>query len=88
MVVQPLLVVAIRQSAGRSHSVYQLARWYYAAKMIKGGIAQPRALTPYITIAHSQLLGWASFALLQLSEVVTTIPTKMTPIINLVSSKL
>ena len=50
LVVQPLLVVAMRQSAGRLHSVYQLARWYCAAKMMKGGMAQPRALTPWITV--------------------------------------
>jgi hypothetical protein len=58
-----LSVVAMRQSAGRSHSVYQLARWYCAAKMMNGGMAQPRALTPFLTVAHSRLPGWASFAL-------------------------
>ena len=88
MVVQPLSVVAMRQSAGRLHSVYQLARWYYTAKMMKGGMAQPRALTPYITVTHSRLPGWASFALLRPSEVVTTMPVKMMPIMNPVSSKL
>jgi hypothetical protein len=55
---------------------------------MNGGMAQQRALTPWITVAYSRLLGWASFALLQLSEVVTTIPAKIMPIINLVSSKL
>jgi hypothetical protein len=81
-------VVAIRQSARRLYSVYQLARWYYTAKMMKGGIAQPRALTPWITVAYSRLPGWASFALLRPSEVVTTMPVEMIPIINPVSSKL
>jgi hypothetical protein len=58
------------------------------AKIINGGIAQPRALTPWITIAYIQLLGWASFALLRPSEVVTTMPAKIMPIINPVLSKL
>ena len=64
------------------------ARWYCAAKMMNGGMAQPRALTPWITVAYTQLPGWASFALLQPSEVVTTMPVKIMPIINPVSSKL
>ena len=65
-----------------------MARWYCLAKIMKGGIGQPRALTPYITVAYSRLPGWASFALLKLSEVVTTMPTKIMPIINPVLSKL
>jgi hypothetical protein len=52
------------------------------------GMAQLRALTPWITVAHLRLLGWASFALLRPSEVVTTMPAEMMPIINPVSSKL
>jgi hypothetical protein len=66
----------------------QLARWYCAAKMMNGGMAQARALTPWMTVAHSRLPGWASFALVRPSEVVTTMPAKMMPIINPVSSKL
>ena len=43
----------------------------------EGGMAQSRALTPWITVAHWRLPGWASFALLWPSEVVTTMPAKM-----------
>ncbi|KAK4119725.1 hypothetical protein N657DRAFT_248109 [Parathielavia appendiculata] len=54
---RPFSVVAMRQSAGRLHSVNQLARWYCAAKMMNAGMAQPRVLTSRITIAHSRLPG-------------------------------
>ena len=89
LVIQLLLVSTIRQVSGRSHSLYQLARWYYPAKMINGGMAQPKAFTPWITITYSQLLGWAYLALLlQLSEVVTTIIAMIMPIIKPVLLKL
>ena len=37
-------------------------------KAMNGGMAQPRALTPWITVAHSRLPGWASLALPRPSE--------------------
>jgi hypothetical protein len=86
LVVQPLSVVVIIQSAGRLLSVYQLARWYCAARMMNGGMAQPCAFTPWITVAHSRLPGCASLALPRSSEVVTTMHAKMIPIINPVLS--
>jgi len=56
--------------------------------MMNGGMAQPKALTPWIIVAYSRLLGWACLALLRPSEVVTTIEAMIMPIINLVLSKL
>ena len=52
------------------------------------GIAQPRAFIAWITIAHLQLPGWANLALPQLSEVITTMPAKIMPIIKPVLLKL
>lgn len=75
----------IFQSAGRLLSVYQLVRWYW---MMNGGMAQPYAFTPWITVTHSRLLGYASLALPRPSEVVTTMYGKMIPIINPVLLKL
>ena len=88
LVVQLLLVVAIRQVSGRLHSSYQLARWYCPAKMMNGGMAQPKAFTLWITVAYSRLPGWACLALPQPSEVVTTIVAIIMPIIKPVSLKL
>ena len=89
LVVQPLSVSTIRQVSGRSHSSYQLARWYCPAKIINGRMAQPKAFTPQITITHSRLPGWACLALLlRPSKVVTTIVAMIIPIIKPVSSKL
>jgi hypothetical protein len=42
------------------------------AKMMNGGIAQPAALIPWITVAHSRLLGWIAFGWPLLSDPVTT----------------
>jgi hypothetical protein len=56
--------------------------------MAKGGIVQPRAFTPWITVAHSRLPGCATLALECLSEVVMAIPEAMMPIMNPISSKL
>jgi len=56
--------------------------------MINGGIAQPKAFTPWMIIAHFQFLGWACLALLRPLEVVIIIAAIIMPIIKPVSLKL
>jgi len=57
--------------------------------MMNGGMAQPKAFTPWITVAYFRLLGWACLALLlRLFEVVITIVAMIMPIIKLVLLKL
>ena len=55
---------------------------------MKSGIAHPVALMPWITVAHSLLPDWITLGNPHLSEVVTTDPTVMWPIMKPVSSKL
>jgi hypothetical protein len=56
--------------------------------MIKGGIAYPVVLIPWITIIYSLLPGWTYFSCPNLSEAVITAPIDIWPIIKPVLLKL
>jgi hypothetical protein len=51
-----IVLTAIVQSCSMSSS-YQADKWYWPAKMMNGGIVQPAALIPWITITHLELPG-------------------------------
>jgi hypothetical protein len=84
--VQPLGLTSMTQSRGRLWNQDVIKT--FPGKMIKGGRAQPLALTPWISVTHSRLPGWIFFRLPRFSEPVKTIWPCIAPIMKPVSSKL
>jgi hypothetical protein len=88
LLVHPLGLVRILQSSGMVSSSYYEDRWYRPATTMYGGIAQPVELTAWITVAYSGSHYCIVFGRVRCSELVTTIPMEILPIIKPVSSKL
>ena len=88
-VVHPFSVTEMAQPRGNNTLFsYQDERRFLAAKMMNGGIAQPREPTPWITVTHSRFPGCTDLALARLSALVTTVVEEIWHIKNPVSSKL
>jgi hypothetical protein len=84
-----LCVVAGTQSCGSTRPSNQFDSSKRPATMMNGGMAQPRALAPWITGTHSGLPDCATRALdRSRSAFVTTMQLEIMPIMKPVSSKL